>query len=142
MFETGEAGEPLTWILLWDPQFAMRIEQWRRQHGEAMQRWLEAIGEFESLNAISTYASEHPGDAKAQVSWVDLLHSTRLDWVTPLLDDRKCVRNDVSLGKGVPLWIVSGSNMSGKSTLLRACGLTVVLAYHGCTCSSTSIPRF
>lgn len=130
VFERGKTFEPLTWILLWDAQFAMRIEHWRKQHGEAMQVWLEAIGEFESLNAISTYAFEHPGDTKAEfVSGPATFDAIGLGH--PLLDDRKCVRNDVSLGTDVPLWIVSGSNMSGKSTLLRACGLTVVLASMG-----------
>ena len=130
VLERGRIFEPLTWALLWDLQFAMRIERWRTRHAEAMQLWLQAIGEFESLNAISTYASEHPGDAKAEfVTGPATFDAMGLGH--PLLDDRKCVRNDVSLGSGTPLWIVSGSNMSGKSTLLRACGLTVVLASMG-----------
>lgn len=130
VLETGNIFEPLTWIVLWNAQFAMRIEQWRKQHGGPMQFWLEAIGEFEALNAVSTYAFEHPGDTKAEfVSGPATFDAMGLGH--PLLDDHKCVRNDVSLGSAVPLWIVSGSNMSGKSTLLRACGLTVVLASMG-----------
>jgi len=123
--------EPIgRFFLLWDAQFAIIIESWRQRHGDAMKAWLAAIGEFECFNAISTYAFENPEDIRAEFvegsvgfEAIGLGH--------PLLDAQRCVRNDVRLGDETPLWIVSGSNMSGKSTLLRACGLAMVLASMG-----------
>ncbi len=123
--------EPLTWILLWDTQFAMAIEGWREKHATEMQLWLETIGEFEALNAVSAYAFDHPEDVHAEfVSGPPVFEALGLGH--PLMELEKCVRNDVRLGQDVPLWIVSGSNMSGKSTLLRACGLAVVLPAPPC----------
>jgi|SRR5579862_6265334 len=131
ILETGKKWfEPLTWMLLWDTQFAIAIERWRQQHGGEMQVWLDAIGEFEVLNTIAAYAFDHPNDATAEfVDGPALFEATGLGH--PLLDPEKCVRNDVHLSAGAALWIVSGSNMSGKSTLLRSCGLAVLLASMG-----------
>ena len=129
--ETGKKWfEPLTWLLLWDTQFAMAIENWRQKHAVEMQLWLETIGEFEALNAVSAYAFDHPEDVNAEfVTGPPVFDALGLGH--PLLELETCVRNDVCLGQDMPLWIVSGSNMSGKSTLLRACGLAVVLASMG-----------
>jgi len=120
----------LSFCLLWGTQFAMAIEHWRLRHGAELQAWVAALGEFEALISLSTYAYEHPGDT------VPLLqeNSRVLEAVElghPLLDEVTCVRNDVELGDTVRFLIVSGSNMSGKSTFLRAIGLNVVLANMG-----------
>ncbi len=123
--------EPIgRFFLLWDAQFAILIERWRHRHGAAMKDWLGAIGEFECFNAIATYAFEHPSDVCAEFVDDDASFEA-IGLAHPLLDRRACVRNDVRLGFETPLWIVSGSNMSGKSTLLRACGLAIVLASMG-----------
>jgi hypothetical protein len=122
--------EPVTWLFLWNTQFAMAIENWRVKHAADMQLWLNTIGEFEALNAVSAYAFDHPEDARAEfVDGPPVFEAVGLGH--PLIELQTCVRNDVHLGDGVPLWIISGSNMSGKSTLLRACGLAVVLASMG-----------
>jgi hypothetical protein len=131
VFETGRKYlDPLTWLALWDTQFALAIDRWRERQCEGMRQWLNAVGEFEALNAVAAYAVEHSGDARVEfVDGPQQFEATGLGH--PLLDERKCVRNDVHLGDGIPLWIVSGSNMSGKSTLLRSCGMAVVLASMG-----------
>jgi hypothetical protein len=116
--------------LLWVPQFAMAIERWRQECGPHVADWIAAVGEFEALASLAAFAYERPDavfpellDGAPSYEAVGLLH--------PLIDPREAVANDVGLGGEQRLWIVSGSNMSGKSTLLRAVGTSVVLAWAG-----------
>src|SRR5262245_7993757 len=105
-------GAPL---LLWTTQFAFAIEHWRSQHGPAIRRWLDAVGELEALCSLSAYAYEHPGDPFPEIAengarceGHDLRH--------PLLPAAQCVPNSVTLDGDCQVLIISGSNMSGKST--------------------------
>ncbi len=120
----------VSFCLLWGTQFTMAIEHWRLRHGAELQAWVAALGEFEALISLSTYSYEHPGDTVPL-----LLENSRILEAEglghPLLDEVSCVRNDLQLGDTVRFLIVSGSNMSGKSTFLRAIGLNVVLANMG-----------
>jgi hypothetical protein len=117
--------------LLWVPQFAMAIEAWRRECGPHIAGWIAAVGEFEALASLAAFSYERPeavfpellGDGEPRYEASALAH--------PLIDPREAVANDVALGGQERLWIVSGSNMSGKSTLLRAVGVSVVLAWAG-----------
>ena len=120
----------VSFCLLWGTQFSMAIEHWRLRHGADLQAWVAALGEFEALISLSTYSYEHPGDTvPLLVENSCVLEAEGLSH--PLLDEVTCVRNDVQLGDTVRFLIVSGSNMSGKSTFLRAIGLNVVLANMG-----------
>jgi len=116
--------------LLWRTNFALAIEAWRARSGPAVPRWLAAIGELEALLALASHAYEHPADPFPEiVEGPPLLDGTRLGH--PLLDEDRCVRNDVRFDERLRVLIVSGSNMSGKSTLLRTIGVNVVLALAG-----------
>ena len=108
----------------------MAIENWRSRNGAALRSWIKAWGEFEALNALATYAFEHPDDPFPDVSDRDV-HFEATALGHPLLPRETCVRNRVELNSNCRFWILSGSNMSGKSTLLRAIGLNAVLAYTG-----------
>jgi hypothetical protein len=122
----------LTAPLLWSAQFALAIEVWRRRFGPAVARWLAAVGEIEALVALATYAFEHPSLPFPTV--VDGGGGPRFEadaLAHPLLPAATRVPNDVALGSDARLLIVSGSNMSGKSTLLRTVGANVVLALAG-----------
>jgi hypothetical protein len=118
-------------LLLWRQQIAMRIEAWRQKTGSGIGGWIRAIGEFEALSSIATLAFERSGwsfpeladDTPALFEASALRH--------PLLAHLKCVPNDVTLNAAARLLIVSGSNMSGKSTLLRSIGLNCALAWAG-----------
>jgi len=121
---------PFAVLLLWRAQFAFAIESWRAENGPHVADWLRIVGEFEALSSLAGYAYEHPTDVFPElaesgvcVEGVGMAH--------PLLPAAHAVPNDLKLGDGVQAFIVSGSNMSGKSTLLRTVGVNVVLALAG-----------
>ena len=119
--------------LLMGTHLAWAIESWRARHGASIRQWLAAVGEFEALASLSAYRFEHPddpfpeivtaGDRQAHFEGVALGH--------PLLPAARIVPNDVTLDATTRLLVVSGSNMSGKSTLLRTIGTNAVLAFAG-----------
>jgi hypothetical protein len=119
-----------SYFLLWGAQFAMAICRWRRKHGARMLAWLDAVGEFEALVSLATYAGEHPRDPFPEFCEAGpLIEGQGIGH--PLLDEAVCVRNDFQLGDSSRFLVVSGSNMSGKSTFLRAVALNAVLARMG-----------
>jgi hypothetical protein len=112
------------------PQMALLIDRWRRRHGHDLERWLGALGEMEALAALATYARENPEAVFPElVSEGACFVAEGLGH--PLLPPERCVANDVTLAGDQRLLMVSGSNMSGKSTLLRAVGVNAVLALTG-----------
>jgi MutS domain V len=120
----------LSYCLLWATQFSMAIDRWRRRHGAQMLEWLAILGEFEALISLAVYSFEHPADVQPEfVEQGPVLQAESL--AHPLMDEAVCVRNDLHLDSAVRFLIVSGSNMSGKSTFLRAVGLNAVLAWMG-----------
>jgi DNA mismatch repair ATPase MutS len=117
-------------LLLWTTQLAFAVEAWRRTAGSAIAHWFEVVGEFEALCALAAYAYENPLDPVPEI--VDggpCFAGEALGH--PLMPTTQCVRNDVCLGGELRLLVVSGSNMSGKSTLLRTVGINAVLALAG-----------
>jgi DNA mismatch repair ATPase MutS len=119
--------------VLWGTHLALSIEAWRRAHGRHVREWLRISGEFEALASLSAYKYEHPGDPFPEFTDDNrkppLFEGLRLGH--PLIPTARMVRNDVDLGDRVQLLVVSGSNMSGKSTLLRTVGVNAVLAFAG-----------
>jgi MutS domain V len=117
-------------FLAWNSQCSMQIERWRQQHGHTLVQLLNVLGEFEALMALAAYAYENPEDSYPElVEEGPRFEATGLGH--PLMDVRSCVRNDLKLGGEVRFLLVTGSNMSGKSTLLRATGLNATLAWMG-----------
>jgi hypothetical protein len=117
-------------LLMWDLHLALRIERWRLKNGPRIPLWLEAVGEFEALCSLAGYAYEHPADPFPELAAGDGCFEAE-ELGHPLIREADCVRNSVSLGGEVRALIVSGSNMSGKSTLLRTVGVNAVLAQAG-----------
>ncbi len=116
--------------LLYSLQLACAAERWRTAHGFEIGKWIEACAEMEALLSLSGYCFEHPADPFPEfVEGSPTFHAMQLGH--PLLPDAKCVRNDVTIDADHRLLIVSGSNMSGKSTLMRAVGVNTVLAMAG-----------
>jgi hypothetical protein len=117
-------------LLLWDVHLVYAIERWRRTSGPAVRRWLVAIGEMEALSSLAGYHYEHPDDVFPDLSaGTPCFEGEALGH--PLLSDAVTVRNDVRLAGELRMLVVSGSNMSGKSTLLRTVGINAVLAQAG-----------
>jgi hypothetical protein len=117
-------------LLIWATQFAFAIDKWRARHGASIPRWLEAVGELEALSSVSAYAFEHPGDPFPEIA-TNGTHFEGDDLRHPLLPAAQCVPNSVKLDSERQVLIISGSNMSGKSTLLRTVGVNTVLALAG-----------
>jgi hypothetical protein len=129
---------PVALLLLWSTQLALAIEAWRLRVGPHIPAWLDAVGEIEALCALAGYAYEHPGDVFPElVEEGPQFDGTGLGH--PLIPEPRCVRNDVRLDAGRRLLLVSGSNMSGKSTLLRSVGLNAVLALAGAPVRAASL---
>lgn len=116
--------------LMYSVQVALAAERWRQAHGSAVRVWLRALGEIEALMALAAYGYERPADPFPEFpSSGTCFEAEGLGH--PLLPLNACVRNDVKLCDDVRALLVSGSNMSGKSTLLRAVGINAVLAMAG-----------
>ena len=130
---------PVALALMLPFQLAVAISLWHQKHASSIDTWLLAVGEAEALVSLATFAYEHPDDPFPTI--VDagaVFEATGLGH--PLIAETTAVRNDVALGESHPhLLLVSGSNMSGKSTLLRAIGVNVVLALAGAPVRATSL---
>jgi hypothetical protein len=126
---------PISPLLMWGTQVALAVEAWRGVSGPSIKGWLEAIGEFEALLSLSGFAYENPDDPFPEVADTSDSFFDAEGLGHPLVPAARLVRNDVRLGgSGSPrVLIVSGSNMSGKSTVLRAVGTAAVLAQAGGT---------
>jgi MutS-like protein len=109
-------------------QLALAVERWRSRHGADLALWLDAWAEFEAVNAVACFAYEHPADVFPEiVEDATLFHAESLGH--PLL--HTCVGNDLHLDRETPFYLVSGSNMAGKSTWLRSIGVAAVLTAAG-----------
>lgn len=118
---------PLAALLLWQVQFAFAIERWRQTSGPVVSRWLAAVGEFEALGSLAGYSYEHPNDPFPELVEGACFEGEGLGH--PLIPEPRNVRTDLRLFDELRVLIVSGSNMSGKSTLLRTVGTNTVLAW-------------
>jgi hypothetical protein len=123
--------------LLWTIQTTMAIEAWRSENGRYIAPWLHALAEIEALSSLANYAFEHPEDPFPEFREGAVFEGEALGH--PLLAESRCVRNSIALNPPLQLFVVSGSNMSGKSTLLRAVGINAVLALAGAPVRARSL---
>jgi hypothetical protein len=129
---------PVAFYLMWDLHLAAAVEGWRRRFGSATLRWLGALGEMEALVSLGAYAFENPALTYPALDETGPLLDAR-GLGHPLLSEARAVRNDVKLDAERQMLVVTGSNMSGKSTLLRTVGINVVLALAGAPVRATSL---
>ena len=117
-------------LLLWDIQCVLALERWQRRCGKIVRGWFGALGELEALSSLSGFAHD-----EKRATFPEVVENTAVFEATdlghPLIDAPERVTNDVSLPQPGRALLVTGSNMSGKSTLLRAMGLAAVMAYAG-----------
>ncbi len=123
-------------FLCFGTQLALAIECWRARYGAELAVWLTVFAEFDALNAIACYTHEHPDYTFPEfVEDAVLFHAENLG--DPLLPIHACVLNHLHLDRELAFCLVSGSNMAGKSTWLRAVGLAAVLAAAGAPLRAT-----
>lgn len=121
---------PVAAFLFWGTHHERALDRFRQRHGAALRRWREAAGEFDALLGLAQYAAERPGHVFPTFDEVPGLDAVHLGH--PLIPECRLQRNSIRLGRGSPeIVVVTGSNMAGKSTLLRAIGTNVVLARMG-----------
>ncbi|MCA9057225.1 MAG: hypothetical protein KDA85_01945, partial [Planctomycetaceae bacterium] len=121
---------PIAWVCGLLVLLTWLLERWKQQHGNDVERWLATAARFEATVSVAAFAFEHREYCLPEIS-VAAPEFTAVRLGHALLPPSECVRNDVSLTADHPLILISGSNMSGKSTLLRSIGSNVVLAFCG-----------
>lgn len=123
----------LQYLFLWDVHILQYLNGWRARYGKCVEPWFKSVGRWESIASLSKVARDHPhwtfpevtNQVKKQAKFVgeSIGH--------PLLTQDQAITNSVQVGPVGSILLVTGSNMSGKSTLLRSIGLNIVLAQMG-----------
>ena len=121
---------PFAALILWSSHLAFRIEAWRSEHGVAILDWISSVAEVEALASFGAFSFENPADPFPEIVEGAARFDAR-ELGHPLIPSSMLVRNDLRLADEPALLLVSGSNMSGKSTLLRTAGVAAVLALAG-----------
>ncbi|WP_318343894.1 MutS-related protein [Flagellimonas baculiformis] len=116
-------------LLLWSLYFAHRLEIWIAKYGNDVEEWFSAMAQFDAYNSLGTYAFNHPDHAYPEITDGPMTLQAKAVG-HPLVDPEKNVLNDFTIGKG-RFSIVTGANMAGKSTFLRAVSLQIVMANMG-----------
>jgi hypothetical protein len=121
---------PVLLLFMYPLQVAIAAERWRSRHGRSLGAWLQALGEFEAVSSLARHAYEHPQDTLPEFcDGPPRFEAAALGH--PLIPAVKRICNDVRIAGDARVLLVSGSNMSGKSTLLRTVGINTVLAMAG-----------
>lgn len=128
---------PIQAFTLWDFHWMFALERWRRTSGVHVRDWFAAAGEIDALACLAGLRRDNPDWTFAELTGDGVLRATSLGH--PLLPADRRVANDVQVGPPGTVLLVTGSNMSGKSTLLRAIGLNGVLAQCGAPVCATKL---
>lgn len=131
-------------LILWDFRILKLLEAWKDQYGSGVGAWFDALGRYETLASCATLADEYPRWCFPSVPNDQTLEIHASEMGHPLLPDAARVDNDLHLLTGQPLLMVTGSNMAGKSTFMRALGLNILLARTGSPVCATEFtcPHF
>ncbi len=116
-------------FLLYDVHCLAALERWKRQHRNNLAIWIKAVGTIECLNSLATYAFNRPENKYPTFTQKLGIRATGL--YHPLISLNENVANDITLGSPQQLMLITGSNMSGKTTFLRTVGTNVLLAQCG-----------
>jgi hypothetical protein len=116
--------------ILFDIQCVYRLETWKKKNKSKVGFWLNSIAETETLSSLGTFCFNHPEYIFPQINDQEPFLNAK-DLAHPLIPSEECVSNNITLGNDQRLFIVTGSNMSGKSTFLRTIGVNVLLSRCG-----------
>jgi DNA mismatch repair ATPase MutS len=124
-------------ILLYDIQNMFALESWKMKHKNNLPKWIQLVGKIEKMNSYAFYAFNNATNTyptilekEKQIIATDLSH--------PLIAKEKSVPNDLNIGKSNKLLLITGSNMSGKTTFLRTVGVNLILAQIGLPVSAST----
>ncbi len=121
---------PLNIAVLWDLRTLKKLEEWRRNWGLSIREWFDTVGEIEALSALAGLCHDHPHWVFPDIKKAPPKFQAK-NLGHPLIPWEERVGNDLSLPRPGTIFLITGSNMSGKSTLLRTVGINLVLAYAG-----------
>ncbi|MEO8583332.1 MAG: hypothetical protein ABI415_06025 [Flavitalea sp.] len=120
----------LNWFLLYDIHVMLALESWKKKNNNYFRQWIKTVGEIEKINSLATFSFNHPhfyvpqlSDGKPFINAISMGH--------PLIPEGVQVTNDITAGENEQLLLITGSNMSGKSTFLRTIGVNVLFAQCG-----------
>jgi len=116
-------------LFMYDLQYVYRLEKWKHQNAENLKMWLDVIRDTEVLCSLGTFAFNHPSFTYPEIS--STLNIKAVGLGHPLIQPDECIVNDVHIGRGQSVLIITGANMAGKSTFLRTIGVNLVLALTG-----------
>ncbi|MDR5658378.1 DNA mismatch repair protein [Serpentinicella sp. ANB-PHB4] len=120
---------PINIIFLWDYQCMIALEKWKLSSGHLVEEWLSTLGELEALSSLAIISYDYPNWAVPEFTLEKSVFIAQ-DIGHPLLTNKQ-VYNDLTIKEPQTILLITGSNMSGKSTLLRTAGINLVLAYAG-----------
>ena len=123
-------GVVLNALLLWDLQCIRRLNNWKKEHGSQVSGWFDILAEFDALSSLGGFAFNNPGYAFPGIVTSENLISGQ-SVGHPLIPAKERVENDLDIVRWGQLLLVTGSNMSGKSTFLRTIGINLILAMTG-----------
>lgn len=129
------AGIPL----LWDLICLDALEKWKKKYGSHFAEWMDSLANIEAMNSLAGHAFAHPDQILPEVHWGNELEISCTGLGHPLIPEEKRICNDFSLSGSGQTVLITGSNMSGKSTFLRTLGINLVLAQAGSVVTAKSM---
>jgi DNA mismatch repair ATPase MutS len=126
------AGTFLNIFMLWDFRIIQKLKTWKDDHHEDIAELFSTLGKVEALTSLATWAYNHPEYVYATID-ANHLHINAQNIYHPLMETGQCVPNSINIEQEDYINIITGSNMSGKSTILRTIAINIILAYAGTT---------
>jgi MutS domain V len=131
-------------LVYYDLQCMVALERWKSWYKKEVPLWIQAVGEIECLNSLATFAFNNPDHIyPLPVNSEKTLFIETTELAHPLIPASRRIANDFTIGRNERLILVTGSNMSGKTTFLRTIGVNLLLAQCGapvCAASFTFTP--
>ncbi len=124
-------GLGLNLVILYDIHCLFALEYWKKDNKTALGSWLESVSELDALLSLATFSYNHPAFTFPQVKKSEELYISAKNLGHPLIDPAERIDNDVALGCPHQVYVVTGSNMAGKSTFLRCVAINLLLAKCG-----------
>jgi hypothetical protein len=127
-------------LMFFQLQEIVRIERWKSRYGKYIMGWMEAIGTYDALCSLGTFAYNHPQYTYPRLTDTPFCFLAQ-DMGHPLMPESQCVKNDAYIPSRPFFLIITGANMAGKSTYLRTIGVNYLLACIGAPvcCSSLTL---